>query len=255
MTVARPVARRVWAIALAACALAPAPAAAQQLPPAQQLVQRYLEAVGGRDALLAPRTTRTRGTFEMPAAGLSGDLEVVAGKPNRVSTTVNVPNIGSIRSGFDGTSGWALDPMMGARLLTGAELEAAREQADPLAAVRDPSTYTSMETVEQTTMGGQACYKVKVVSKSGRESFDCYAVDGGLLVASVNKQDSPMGSMEIVTLLSDYRQFGNVRMPTRLTQDMMGNQQVITITSVEFDVVDDAAFSLPAEIQALKPAN
>lgn len=252
---ARPVGRRVWALALAVCALAPAPAAAQQLPPAQQLVQRYLDAVGGREAMLASQNTRTRGSFSMPAAGLTGELEVLSGKPNRVATKVTIPGLGDIRNGYDGTTGWSLDPMMGARLLSGAELEAAREQADPMANVRDPSAFTSMETVEQTTMGGQACYKVKLVWKSGRESFDCYAVDGGLLVASINSQESPMGTVEVVSLLSDYRQFGNVRMPTKLTQDMAGNQQVITITSVEFDVVDDAAFTLPAEIQALTPGN
>ena len=251
MTV-RPVGRRVWALALAAFALAPAAATAQQLPPAQQLTQRYVEAIGGREAMLAPRTTRTRGTFAMPAAGLTGDLEVVTGKPNRVVTTVNIPGMGAIRNGFDGQTGWSVDPMQGARLLSGAELEAAREQADPLAGVRDPSAFQSMETVEQTTMGGQACYKVKLVWKSGRESFDCYAVDTGLLVASINTQESPMGSLSVTTLASEYQQFGNVRMPTKLTQEMMGQQQVLTITSVEFDVVDDAAFSLPAEIQALK---
>ncbi|HEV3050931.1 MAG TPA: hypothetical protein VGX50_11500, partial [Longimicrobium sp.] len=184
--IARPVVRGVWALALAVCAVAPAPAAAQQLPEATQLVQRYLTAVGGREALLAPRSTRTRGTFEMPAAGLTGELEVVTAKPNRVATRVNIPGLGEILTGFDGQTGWSLNPMMGARVLSGAELDAVREQADPLVAVRDPSTYQSMTTVEQTTMGGQACYRVRVVSKSGRESFDCYAVDTGLLVASVS---------------------------------------------------------------------
>lgn len=248
----RPLGRRVWALALAACALAPAGAAAQQLPPAEQLVQRYVQAVGGRDALLAPRTTRTRGTFEMPAAGITGELEVVAGKPNRVATRVTIPSLGEIRNGFDGQTGWSVDPMMGARLLSGAELQAAQEQADPLAAVRDPSLFQSITTVEQTTMGGQACYKVRLVWKSGRESYDCYAVDGGLLVGSVNTQESPMGNMTVTTLVSDYRQFGNVRMPTKLTQEMMGQQQVINVSSVEFDVVDDAAFTPPAEIAALR---
>ena len=77
------------------------------------------------------------------------------------------------------------------------------------------------------------------------------ALDGGLLVASVNTQESPMGSVSVTTLLKDYKQFGAVRMPTRLEQEMMGQQQVITITAVEFDMVDDEAFALPAQIHAL----
>jgi hypothetical protein len=236
--------------ALLAAALLAAPAVAQEVPPAEQLVNRYVEALGGRDAVLAQRTSRTRGTFEMPAAGLAGNLEVVMSS-GRMASVVEIPGLGTIRSGFDGTHGWSVDPMMGARLMTGAELEALREQANPLMAVRDPSLFQSMETVRRTEMGGEPCWEVRTVTTGGREVVDCYHVESGLLVSQSSTTDSPMGSVQATNHFSEYRDFGGVMMPTRMVQETMGMQQVMTITSVEFDGIDAADVAAPAEIHAL----
>ena len=244
-------ARRTGALVLGAVLLAAAPAAAQELPPAGQLVQRYVEAVGGRDALLAPQSTRTRGTFQIPAAGLGGELVAVTARPGRMATHVTIPGLGVIRSGFDGTHGWSLDPMTGARLLSGAELETMRESANPLMMVRDPSLFRTMETVERTEMAGEPCYRVRTVTLAGREGSDCYHVETGLLVAQVATQESPMGSTVVTTYMSEYRPFGGVLMPTKLVQDLGMMQQNITITGVEFDVVEEADLAPPAEIHAL----
>jgi hypothetical protein len=224
---------------------------AQTLPPADQLIARHVQAIGGREAVLRPVPSRTAGSFEIPAAGLSGTLEVIALPPVRNHTRVEIPGLGTIRSGYDGTVAWSVDPMMGARVFAGAELEAAAENANPLAAVRDPSVFPTRETVERTEMGGEACYRVRLVSVSGRESFDCYHVDTGLLVGTVSTQQSPMGSTRVSTFLSEYREFGGVRMPSRITQDMGGMQQIISITAVTYEGVTDADVALPADIHAL----
>jgi hypothetical protein len=100
-------------------------------------------------------------------------------------------------------------------------------------------------------MNGEACYKVKLVWKSGRETFDCYSVASGLLIASMGKQESAMGTVEVTNLLSDYKDFGGQKIATRLTQQVMGNEQVITINSVDYDAADAATFAMPAAIKAL----
>jgi hypothetical protein len=247
--------RRKAPVALAALlvSLAPTSLPAQAgLPEAGTLIQRYVDAIGGRDAVLRPRMSRTTGTFEMPGAGLRGDMEMLMAPPNRMMSTVTIPGMGTMRSGYDGDVAWAVDPMMGARLMSGGELESTREQANTLASIRDAGLFTTRETVERTEIGGQPCYKVRLVWKSGRESFDCYSTETGLLIASIGKQESPMGSIEVTTRYADYREFGGVRMPTRMTMEMMGQQQIMTISNVEYDTVDAAAFELPAEIRALR---
>lgn len=242
------------ALALAVFAAAPQLVAAQdQLPRPAALVTRYVEAIGGRDAVLAAPASRTTGTFEMAAAGLKGELEVVQ-SGNRIATKVSIPGLGVIRNGYDGRIGWSLDPMTGARLLEGKELDAMRDEAHELSNVRDASLFTSMETIERTEIGGEACFLVKLVWKSGRETFDCYSVDTGLMVATRAHQESPMGRVEATVRYTDYKEFGGLKMPTRILQDMMGMQQTMTILTVEFGNVDAAALELPAEIKALPGA-
>lgn len=241
----------------AALLVLPAAAPAQQagageaLPAAADLLARYIEAIGGREALLAHETTRTKGTFSMPAAGLRGEMDIVTGSPNRMVARITIPGLGAILNGFDGEVGWAKDPMMGARILQGEELKTMRDQSHELASLRDSSVVVSMETIERTEIDGRSCYKVRVSWRSGRESFDCYSVETGLMVASIHVQESPMGSVEMTSVMSDYKEFGGIVMPTRIVQRAAGTEQIMVIDSVEYDAVDASAFEPPPEIKAL----
>lgn len=243
---------RTAAAALAALTLAPSAGAAQApLPEASQLIARYVEAIGGREAVMAQSASRSTGTFEMPAVGLRGEMEIVSAQPNLTTSVITFPGLGEIRNGFDGTVGWEVSPMTGARVLEGKELAALKDQSNVLATLRDPSLFRSMQTVERTEMGGQPCYRVKLVWVSGRESTDCFHVESGRLVASTATQESPMGSIPVTTLFSDFKSFGGVTMPTRMEMEMMGQKQVMTITSVETVSLDRSRFQPPAEIRAL----
>jgi hypothetical protein len=100
-------------------------------------------------------------------------------------------------------------------------------------------------------MNGQDCYRVRIQWKSGRESFDCYSVETGLIVAIQQKSESPMGTIDVTVNMNEYKDFDGIKLPTRIVQQMMGAEQVMTITTVDFGAVDPAVFELPAEIKAL----
>jgi|GEM_PF-653099 len=221
-------ARRAFLLGAALSITAPL-AAQSALPPADQLVARHVEAIGGRDAVLRPSSFRTTGTFEMPAAGMSARLEVITARPGRISSSIDIPGLGAMRSGYDGEVGWSLDPIMGARILTGGELDAMTDQANPLAMVRDASLFSSMETIERAEIGGETCYKVRLVWNTGRQSYDCYSAESGLLVATIASQESPMGTVEATSHFSDFREFGGVRYATRMVQRAMGQEQIMTV--------------------------
>jgi hypothetical protein len=244
----------VAAISLALSVAVPRGGGAQDaLPPAEQLTARYAEAIGGRAAVLAHRVTRSTGTFEMPAAGLKGELLIVTQAPNRTATRITIPGMGTIRSGYDGEVGWSVEPMAGPRLLSGGELDVMRDNANALAAVRDASLFRSMQTIERAVSGGQPCYRVRLVWRSGRESHDCYHEDSGLLIETTQEVESPVGTMRVTATMSDYREFGGVLFPTRTILSMMGAQQVLTVSAVEFEGVDTSAIGIPDEIRRLLP--
>jgi hypothetical protein len=160
--------------------------------------------------------------------------------------------MGQIITAYDGAAGWSVNPMQGPRLLEGKELDQMREESGFANVLRSSESIRAMETVEKTEMGGQACYKVRVTYKSGRESHDCYSAETGLLVGMNSKQDSPMGSVEVVTLVSDYKEFGGLKSATRLCQQMLGQEQIMTLDTIEYDgAADAAAFEPPAAIKTL----
>ncbi len=242
--------RRV-ALALAAAALLPGAALAQDMPAAQDLIDRYVEAIGGREAATAAVASRATGTFSIPAMGVSGEVLVVRGPDGAMTTQISIPGMGEMLSGFTDDVGWSMDPMTGARLLEGAELDAMREQADRLYEVRDASLFESFETVAERDYDGEACWEVKYTTKTGRDMSECFSKDSGLIIASITTQESPMGEIEVVSRIGDYERFGDIMVPTSVTQDMMGQQQVVTISSVEYGDVDTGLLEPPAAIKTL----
>ena len=93
----------------------------------------------------------------------------------------------------------------------GCEGAQAAEEADPEASLRTSSNIVKSETVEKTNMNNQDCYKVTHTWKSGRISHDCFALSSGLIVATILKQTSPMGEMEVTSFLNEYKDFGGVK--------------------------------------------
>ena len=231
--------------------LAPA-AASAQLPAAADLMAAYNKAIGGEAAFAKYQGIHVTGSFAIPSMGMSAGMEVYSARPNKMLTVSSIPGMGEMRQGFDGETAWGIDPMRGARILQGPELAMIQDQAGFDADLRVMSKFKSAETVEKTTLGGQECYKVKLVWLSGRESFDCYSAANGLLVARIENQESDMGRIEATTLLQDYTDFGGIMIPKKSVVTAMGMEQVLTIEKVEFDTVDAAKFELPAEIKALK---
>ncbi|HUQ19618.1 MAG TPA: hypothetical protein VM099_08390 [Gemmatimonadaceae bacterium] len=244
--------RNAYGIRLIAAAgfMAGSVASAQGLPPAATLVAKYSQTIGGA-ALMKAQQLTTKGALAMTAAGINATFELLQLAPNRMQMTTTIPGVGSIRIGYDGTTAWSIDPMQGPRLLTGKELDAIKEEADPRASARAPELFSSMQTVADTTIGTERCYMVKLTWKSGRDTFDCYSPTTGLMVGSSNVQSTPMGDIPVVTVYSDYKKFGDFMVPTKTTQTMMGQQQVMTITSVEIGNGAGVTIAVPAEIQPL----
>jgi hypothetical protein len=154
-------------------------------------------------------------------------------------------------NGFDGSHGWAVTPMTGPMLQQGKELDQTRLDADFYGELRDPKKYASMKTLEKTTFEGRPCYKLSLVRKDGNQDFEFYDVDSGLRAGSINTRESPMGTVTTTSVETDYKKFGNLLQPTTLVQKMMGVEQKLTLSSIEYDTVSPSVFDLPPPIKAL----
>ncbi len=225
-------------------ATAPATAAAA-LPDGRVLMAQFNKAIGGADAFAKLQSIHMVGTMNM--GPMPVQFESFSARPNKSVTLISANGM-ELRQGFDGTVGWMMNPMAGPTLLEGDMLAAAKDGADFESMLRDTARYKTIQTIEKSTLDGKECYKVRVVNLKDVESFDCYAVDSHLLIATLAATPE-VG--ETYTFLRDYRAFGGVMFPTQMIMSAPMGQQEMTMTKIEVNTVDAGKFALPAEIQAL----
>jgi hypothetical protein len=238
---------------------APQPAATKQepstqsraLPSARSIVEKYVQAIGGRTAVLAHSSSHATGTFTVAGAGISGTMDIYNAKPAKSLVKTTIGGIGEILEGFDGTHGWGISPMTGPSLAEGVELDQKRFDADFYSDLHDDGRFTSMKTLEKTTFDGRPAYKVSMVKKIGGEDLEYFDVETGFKIGTAGSREGPMGPMNITVSQTDYKKFGDVMVPTTLKQSVSGVQNVITIKSMEFDNVPESTFDIPDKIKAL----
>jgi len=229
----------------------PAPAV-EKLPDARAIIDRHVKEIGGRQALLSYKSMHTKATLSMPANGISGPMEIWAtAEPQRTLVKMTIPGVGEIAEGFDGTHAWSINAMTGPMLKTGAMLFEAKFDGDFRNDLRDPAKYPSVKTLEKVTFEGRPCYKVQLTRSDGGQDVDFYDVATGLRAGSANVRQTPMGPMTTTSVESDYKKIGKLLVATKMTQKVMGIEQIITLTTIEYDNVDPAVFELPAAIKAL----
>ena len=244
--VARPVFTALVALAVVASTLV-----AQKTPDA--ILERYNKAVDPQNRIASVEGIRTTVTMEMPAMGMSMTINSAARRPNQIIVDTEIPNMGTMRQGYDGTTAWANDPMQGPRILTGMEAAALVEGSTFNSMTRSPDLFSAMEAAGAADVAGDAATCVKFTWKSGRETTDCFSDASGLLTRTTSKQVTQAGEVEVEMLMKDYRSVSGLMVPHRIESQMMGMQMIITTTSVEFGPQAANLFELPPEIKALKP--
>lgn len=224
---------------------------AEPLPPAQTIIDRHIEATGGRKALEAHSSVTIKGDIEIPANGMKGAVEVHAARPNKMVSKMTLTGVGEFQEGFNGTTAWSVNPMTGPMLASGEELAQKAFDADFDRALGLALKYESIKTAAQTTFEGRPVYRVELARKGGGTDVEFYDVETGLKAGSIIERKNPMGTISVTTAVSEYKKFGDTMQPTVMKQTVSGSQIVTTFNSIEFDKVDPAVFELPAAIKAL----
>ena len=114
---------------------------ADSLPMVNRILKRYVEAMGGSAALEKLTSRVSRGRMEMDAIGLSGVAELYEKAPNKSILIVQMPGLGQMQRGFDGTTAWWQDSLMGYIKLTGNALAKARRETDFFRNIRIKEMY------------------------------------------------------------------------------------------------------------------
>src|SRR5262252_4932208 len=86
--------------------LVPAAAPAAD-PTGEAIVDKSVEATGGRAAWEKLKTEVAKGSLELTAMGMKGDLTIYKAAPNKSYTVIDFPGFGKAEEGSNGQVAWA----------------------------------------------------------------------------------------------------------------------------------------------------
>jgi outer membrane lipoprotein-sorting protein len=242
--------RRV-AVAIAALALAMGMAghatrAQEKLPTVEQVLDKYVTALGGKAAIQKVKSRVTTGTFEVPQDSLQGTATFYAKAPNKRRYSLEVPGFGTIEQCFDGTVGWASNPQLGVRDLSEQELEQERVSADFYAALNIRTTFSGLMVKGKEMVGEREAFVLEGKEKAGGPRVMYFDSTTGLLIRATVERDSAEGKVTVESFLDDYREVDGVKVPHMLTQVQPDLRLIIRVNEVKSNApVEDAVFAKP----------
>ena len=214
------------------------------LPTAMQILDKYLAAVGGVDALKKIKTRVQKGNIE--AFGSKYPIELYSEGPDK-RISISHPQTGNSVTAFNGQAGWLTTPG-GIHHMSAAEMEAARLDASLYFPASLREMYTDFKVRPGEDIGGRPTIQVTAAA-TGKPSLRLFFdTDSGLLVRQIRYAETPLGRNPTQIDYSDYRDSDAVKIPYQWTLARPGGAFTIHIDQVQQNVpVDEKLFVLPPD--------
>lgn len=222
----------------------PAPAAA--LPTVDQIIEKSIQATGGKAAHEKLNSRVAKGQFEMPSAGVGGPFESYAKAPNKVKTIVTIDNFGVVEQGYDGAVGYENNPQTGLREMKGEELAAVKRDADFYGSLKLKEHFPKMTVRGKDKVGAREVYVIDAVPTEGSPEVFYFDAQSGLLVRADAERDTPQGKMKIQVYMEDYKDVDGIKMPFTIRQESDAFSFLLRFTEIKHNVaIDDAKLKRP----------
>lgn len=224
----------------------------EALPKAETILDRSIEASGGRAAFEKRHSEVMHGAMEFTGRGVNGTLTVYQAEPDKNLAVIEIDGIGKIESGSNGDIAWENSALQGPRIKQGDERAGSLRDGTFNAALNWRKLYTKAETTGAETVEGHDCYKVLLTPKEGKPVAEFFDKKSGLLIKTTVTRTTPMGEITAEVVADDYRKEGDVVVPHKLINRAAGQEFLIQVASVEVNVeIPKERFDLPPEIRAL----
>ena len=232
--------------------LSATPAIAQT---ADEIVEKHLAAIGGREALGRIRTRVSTGkvTVTTPVGDLAGTVEAFAKAPDKSRTLVKV-DVTALGAGivtndqrFDGTTGYVIDSLNGDRDITGTQLDALKNNGFPTAWLDYKTRGHEVALIGKEMLGDRPVFVLEMTPKAGPKMRTWTDAETFMILKTSATVDAPaIGSVEQIMEFGDYRTVDGVKVPFLVKS--INSLQTVTgvLTEVKHNVeIDEASFRKP----------
>jgi len=182
---------------------------------AQTVLEKYIEAIGGKEKLMGVESYSLMAEAEMQ--GMKLNLEVKKTSKNQYMQDVKVMGNSMSKQVVDGDKGYMI--MQGQRKDLGEdELKKVKEESAPFPELNLLNTDVTLEGIE--VLDGKKTYKIKISDE--KTSF--YDIETGLKVQDAVSVEAQGQQMNTTFDYTDYKEVSGIKFPFILTQTM-GSQK------------------------------
>jgi hypothetical protein len=243
-------------------------------PEANEIVGKYLQAIGGDQQLAALKSiVETGDSVGFGGFGGGGHVHIYAKYPDKHATVITfdaATGRGDEVRTFNGTVGWWMTPLavLTDYQLSGEELDGAKLDAQlsfpgqikqvltnfrvslptTISDLPGPSSQTSKESGDGGVGKDRAVNVVQGTGPRGMLATMYFDQKTGLLVRLVRYGKTQIGRVPTQVDYSDYRDVGGVKMPYRMTFAWLDGRDAIQIKDIQVNVpIDEAKFGRPVQ--------
>ena len=225
------------------------PAGADSMPTVGQVLDKYVQALGGKAAIEKVTTVVIKGKVDVPSTGETGSMETYRKAPNKEMQMINIPSNGPSQRGFDGTVGWNWDPDSGPSDMSPADLAAMKLESDFYRDIRLKELYPKITLKGKEKVGNREAYVVDAPREDGSSEKMYFDTESGLLIQTEVPIEVPDEGKTIVnSQYEDYREVEGVKVAFTIRQSSADFDYIIKVSEVKYNVpVDDAKFKKPTQ--------
>ncbi|HTZ47831.1 MAG TPA: c-type cytochrome [Verrucomicrobiae bacterium] len=215
-----------------------------KLPSADQILDKYLAAVGGPTALMKIKTRVQKGMLQ--AGGMQYPIEVYSEAPDK-RISISHPQGNSSVTAFNGEVGW-LSIRNGVHRMTEQEREAARIDAELHFPAKVRDLYKDFKVKPGEPIDGHTTYLVTAQATNLPPLQLYFDQSSGLLVRLMRFAQTPLGRNPTQIDYADYRVSDDVKIPYEWTLTRPNGSFTIKVDQVQTNVeIDPKLFVPPAE--------
>lgn len=212
-------------------------------PSGDQLLDKYLQAVGGAVAIDKVNSRVMKGTISFGDRNIP--IDIFSKDPDKRVSFAHTPDGDSVTA-FDGHEGWLGVPKRAVHEMHGPDIDAAAMDADLHFPAHLKGMFSEVQVRGKEEIGDHEAYFV-IGQREAKTPLRLYFdVQSGLLVRLVRYGETPLGRLPTQIDYADYRDVGGVKIPFRWTLARPSGRFTIQVSDVKQNVpVDDAKFAKP----------
>lgn len=223
-----------------------APAARPAAPKPEEIIAKYVQAVGGKEAAEKVKSRTLTGTYQT-ARGMTLHWTLNYQAPDKLSSVLTSPQGESVTV-LNGATGWVKD-QRGQREMSALERAAAQDLIELLDVIKLREPYS------QLAFGGRAKVRdrdavVLRTTRDGKRIRYFFDAETGLLLRRIAVTDTPVGGAPDQTDYEDYRDVDGVKLPMTIRSQNVDAFYAGTrkLTEVKHNTaIDPALFAAPAK--------